>query len=1028
MENPVLEFWYLNRKWGAKDFDKLRVHISTDEGLSFECVFETTTNHETWTRVVIPLPAEATEDSCIIAFEAEDGYGYGVALDDISVMDLHDANIFSLNYDANGGSGSGTEHYVEGENVTVAENTFTAPSEGMSFLCWNTKANGNGVSYFPGDEFVIERDVTLYAQWGYKVSSLLEGFENGIPETWTIDSNPQSYQWTSGTGDSQATTGAHGGEKNALITHVMKGAQSYLITPYFTVEGMQDAVLDFWYVNRLRSSDFDSLWVYYRTIGGEWQKLYGTTESHETWTNEVIPLPEEACASYIQIGFRAKDAYGRGIGLDDVSVHGLNTVLDVSLITSELPNGWTITSTCDDYRWTFEDYGAAVAMSNADCIGQTTMLISPLFNLSAFDFAELQFLYEGALCPSTHDNLKVYWREQGGDWVRLPFMMSDTEPVTASMYLPQEMMKAQVQIAFEATDCIVDLDPSYVALGSVKVTGMTGELYEISTFSDSDDPEACSITAPQYGVAGEEITLNVTIPSEYSFYSYAIKCGDELIDATSCVVNPHDATITFTMPEGNVSATAWFARVRRNAFFEDFESGSESLSDWTFVDADHDGKNWYCHYYNSVNTFVLYSMSVNPYTSAHYNPDNWAITPAIEIPKNARLDFEMTANYENNMRVYVGLDPDHMLPLSEELTTTTSFVKYTYDLSEYEGKTVYIGFRHHCSDCSGQICLDNIAVYQRIAADKDPVLMGYAKAALDGKIGLAFFVELPEWIKQDEGAYAILTQCDTEKKIFVSDIVAGGMNSDGLYRVPIYMPAAFYRENVNMRFYDGNGKLVKMEGRSSHSDLTATGVNYTLEKNVKSLKNSTDAKTKKLAIAIDDYCTAAQIFFEHPTEGVTLTLSSAVAGVTQAELNPYKSVRTGEISSRIEGISLNGSFESDCALKIGIFFKGDGKKKSGIKYYVQTEEGGALIPTTLHGNQSSGYYLAARNIPAAYLGKNYTFVIKDTQTNQTCSIACSLFTYVRASAFNATMSTDFQNLAKALYLYGKAAQDYFAME
>ena len=308
------------------------------------------------------------------------------------------------------------------------------------------------------------------------------------------------------------------------------------------------------------------------------------------------------------------------------------------------------------------------------------------------------------------------------------------------------------------------------------------------------------------------------------------------------------------------------------------------------------------------------------------------------------------------------------------------------------------------------------------------VAMGYAKAALDGKIGLAFFVELPEWIQEDEGAYAILTQCGEEKMIYVSDIVAGGVNYDGLYRVPIYMPAAYYRENVNMRFYDGLGKVAPLMGRSSHTDLTGSGVNYTLEKYVRTMKNSDVDRTKKLGIAMDDYCTAAQIYFEHPTEGVTLTLSSAVAGVTQADLSAYKSVRTGEISSRIEGFSLNGSFESDCALKIGVIFKGDGKKKSGINYFIQTEEGGELIPTTLRGSKSSGYYLVARNIPAAYLGKNYTFVIEDTVTGQTCSIACSLFTYVRASAFNATMSTDFQNLAKALYLYGTAAQQYFDEE
>ena len=55
--------------------------------------------------------------------------------------------------------------YDDGDKVTVSENNWFE-REGYTFIGWNTKANGNGVSYQPGDTFRMpDSDVYLYAQW-----------------------------------------------------------------------------------------------------------------------------------------------------------------------------------------------------------------------------------------------------------------------------------------------------------------------------------------------------------------------------------------------------------------------------------------------------------------------------------------------------------------------------------------------------------------------------------------------------------------------------------------------------------------------------------------------------------------------------------------------------------------------------------------------------------------------------------------------------------------------------------------------
>ena len=68
----------------------------------------------------------------------------------------------TLSYDENGGSGTMEEQ--SGTSVTVATNSFTAPT-GYTFKEWNTNAKGSGTKYTAGQKVTLTEDLTLYAVW-----------------------------------------------------------------------------------------------------------------------------------------------------------------------------------------------------------------------------------------------------------------------------------------------------------------------------------------------------------------------------------------------------------------------------------------------------------------------------------------------------------------------------------------------------------------------------------------------------------------------------------------------------------------------------------------------------------------------------------------------------------------------------------------------------------------------------------------------------------------------------------------------
>ena len=80
---------------------------------------------------------------------------------------------YSVTYDPNGGAGSMTdnEKYAKGAKATVMSNNGFTNGDKV-FLSWNTAADGTGKTYYPNSTVEITGNVTLYAQWGDKASTV----------------------------------------------------------------------------------------------------------------------------------------------------------------------------------------------------------------------------------------------------------------------------------------------------------------------------------------------------------------------------------------------------------------------------------------------------------------------------------------------------------------------------------------------------------------------------------------------------------------------------------------------------------------------------------------------------------------------------------------------------------------------------------------------------------------------------------------------------------------------------------------
>ncbi|HZK09298.1 MAG TPA: choice-of-anchor J domain-containing protein [Bacteroidales bacterium] len=218
----------------------------------------------------------------------------------------------------------------------------------------------------------------------------------------------------------------------------------------------------------------------------------------------------------------------------------------------------------------------------------------------------------------------------------------------------------------------------------------------------ADTPEPFYQYDPSTLVQGQEYFTEVTALyttwlSEAMSYTWTYQPCDSFPGPTQLdyeIVNLNDVVLNWS---GNAPAIG--------DFYEGFEAGTLPTG-WEIYDVDNDGYNW-------ENTKIqfpdfephsgLYCMASASYVNEYgpVTPNNWLVTPAIDVTSASKLKFWVGAQDPMNPREWynvkistTGNAPEDFNITLREAWSRLYWAEVIIDLSAYAGQTVYIAFQH----------------------------------------------------------------------------------------------------------------------------------------------------------------------------------------------------------------------------------------------------------------------------------------------------------------------------------------------
>ena len=139
-----------------------------------------------------------------------DTYTFKMPSKNYSIVARFNSIVYTITYNANGGSGSMTSgKKIYGNSYTIQSNAFTAPS-GYTFKGWTTSSSSHDTVYSAGSSYISNSDITLYAIWccdgtGIKCSGPF--YENVVCKSAVRCSSTTTKQVQCGKADNDYPTG-----------------------------------------------------------------------------------------------------------------------------------------------------------------------------------------------------------------------------------------------------------------------------------------------------------------------------------------------------------------------------------------------------------------------------------------------------------------------------------------------------------------------------------------------------------------------------------------------------------------------------------------------------------------------------------------------------------------------------------------------------------------------------------------------------------------------------------------------------
>ena len=300
----------------------------------------------------------------------------------------------------------------------------------------------------------------------------------------------------------------------------------------------------------------------------------------------------------------------------------------------------------------------------------------------------------------------------------------------------------------------------------------------------------------------------------------------------------------------------------------------------------------------------------------------------------------------------------------------------------------------------------------KVPADVDAVATN-----LDGKVGLLFYVTMPDYVLADEGAYATLTLNAKDGDVTETQLVKNAPHSPkgslDRWQFSYYVVAKQMHDKITLNLYLSDGTRVPLTRKGEA--VAETGYAYSvIEYCDLAIANSSNAKMVTLAKRLKAYGEMAQIYFDYRAEG--LVPDADFEKDLFGGLAAYAEVTSGEcpaglVSSKPQGMVL--ILEEETTLRVNWKFE-TGADPNSYEYMIDD------APATLQ-HAGSDYFLAVKNISSKKLGDAHKFTISKDGKSYTWT--GSALTWANAAVSKGGANT--KNMGKALYLYNQAAREYF---
>ena len=583
--------------------------------------------------------------------------------------------------------------------------------------------NGNVITYaLAGLEPDTDYTVTIQSDCGGSVSQSIASVNfttERVPATlpytcnfedatenagWVLSNGTQTNKWFTGTAENANNGGSNGlyisnNTNGDTYNYNISSSSFVYASRLISFENSSEYIVSFdWKANGESNYDYLRVWLvpssieftsgqlpdgttspyyYTNTTPSGWISLDGGSKLNLVTTWQTQNLSVDVPEGYYNLVFLWCNDGGSGsqppAAIDNIDIHALScpSVGDLAAVTSELTNNSAVIA------WT--ERGNA---TNWEVIVSTTE-VTDFASATAVPVTDATYSATGLSAETPYH---VYVRancavDDNSEWAHATFT------TLANCPAPAELAASDVT-GTSAT----------ITWTGYTATNWTLE-YSIGTTGDWTAVE--NLTSTTY-------TLTTSPSNTYYVRVKAVCDVDE--------VSTYSETINFSTPcQSLISTFPWY---------DGFENGIDC---WTLVDEDGDGDQWYQvsvtagsgSLGNHSGSYIMTSAS---YASVALTPNNWLITPALDLSGlsgTVKMSYfiggQDNAWYSEKYKICVSTTTADVASFTDTLLAETipsaGWLERNVDLSNYIGQTIYVAFVHYdCTDMF-RLDLDDVSVY-----------------------------------------------------------------------------------------------------------------------------------------------------------------------------------------------------------------------------------------------------------------------------------------------------------------------------